>query len=114
MPWWPMRTRRRGERRAEPERPSVGSSVFAGCKFSGGIGVYIYGMPVSRGVRHALDLRRVLATARDVGLVIVPNEGGQARAFVLAATPAVREWVEDGLRSESPPWLIDNQATGGQ
>jgi hypothetical protein len=91
-------------------------SVFAGCDLSGGVAVHIHGSDVRvsdsargrAGTVYRLDLERVLTTAREVGLVIVPHASGGTRAFVLAATPAVREWVEQGLQSDSPPWLVDN------
>jgi N-acetylglucosamine-6-phosphate deacetylase len=89
-------------------------SVFAGCDISGGVDIHIHGSAGGGvGAAYSLSLRRVLATAREVGLVIVPTGTGKPRAFVLAATPAVRDWVEQGFRAEPPPWQVADLASPG-
>jgi hypothetical protein len=97
-----MPTRRRPGR-ATNQSESVGWSVFHGCDISGGVSVHIHSAGTGVG-GYSPDLRRVLAIAREVGLVVIPSEGGTARAFVLAATPAVQAWIEQGFQSERPPW----------
>lgn len=89
--------------------------MFAGCDISGGVSVHIHGPAGGgAGAAYSLSLQRVLASARDVGLVIVPHGSGEPRAFVLAATPAVREWVEQGCQSDPPPWQVDNPPPADQ
>ncbi len=120
----PSRHRPRAARSRPPSDPGEHGrwSAFAGCHISGGASVHIHGdIPGSavhgsaRGraaTAYTVDLRRVLTTAGEVGLVIVPHGSGEPRAFVLAATPAVREWVEQGFRSDSPPWQVDEATPG--
>jgi hypothetical protein len=87
----------------------VGRALFEGCDISGGISFHIH--VTGNGVgTYSLDLRRLLTIAGGVGLVVVPNTDGQPRVFILAATPAVREWVEQGFQSESPPWQVGGRA----
>jgi hypothetical protein len=85
-----------------------GWSVFGGVReISGDVHLHVMmagGRTGTGAVTPSLSLRQVLKTALEVGLVIVPDVSGKPRAFILAATPAVREWVEQGFESESLPW----------
>jgi hypothetical protein len=92
--------------------------VFENCSFPGDMHVHIhpgYNMrPGSTGGREAAvaaAARRVLAVAHEVGLAILPDRSGEPRMFVLAATPAVREWIDSQFEADSPAWLVDNGTT---
>jgi hypothetical protein len=93
-------------------RKHVDGPLFADCDISGNVHIHAAGSGVDTGVSttYSLDLRQVLTIARKVGLVVVPNVDGQPQAFILAATPAVREWVEQRSQSELLSWGIDDPA----
>jgi hypothetical protein len=111
--------------RRHPERPRPGAirsaqpppgcPVFDNCSFPGDVNFHIHaGYNGGRGAATDSVARRVFAMAREVGPVILPDRDGKPRAFVLAATPAVCEWVEQEFDSESPAWLIDKSASAAQ
>jgi hypothetical protein len=93
-----------------PDAAFYGTAFFA--NVSGGVDIHYHGS-AETGAAYSLDLRRVLTTAGEVGLVIVPSGSGEPSAFVLAATPAVRTWIEEGLAGEARPWQPPVQSPSG-
>jgi hypothetical protein len=63
---------------------------------------------------YLLDVKALLRSSSDTGLAVIPWRDGEPRAFLLAATAPMRDWVVDQIDTGQPLWLPARAPDGAE